>query len=209
MHFGENQLSPSSLGMSPLPTAPPTALQRGTVRASTGLSPRLALAMGGSPGFGPTRRDSGARRRHAHFGLARASAPALLRLSLAAPVSLAGSFFNRHAVRGPKPPPTDRAPPVSGSLSPPSPGSFSPFPHGTVLYGSPEVPAPWGVVPPASRPVPRAGRYSRNPTTARPDLQPTGLSPAPARSSKAVRLGPTAPRRAARAPVGPYNPAAT
>ena len=58
MHFGENQLSPSSLGMSPLPTAPPTALQRGTVRASSGLSPRLTLAMGGSPGFGSNRRDS-------------------------------------------------------------------------------------------------------------------------------------------------------
>ena len=131
MHFGENQLSPGSLGMSPLPTAPPTALQRGTVRASSGLSPRLTLAMGSSPGFGPARRDSVSRKRHAHFGLARAPAPAVLRLSLAAPVPLAGSFFNRHAVRGRKPPPTDRAPPVSGALSPPSPGSFSPFPHGT------------------------------------------------------------------------------
>ena len=58
MHFGENQLSPSSLGISPLPTAPPTALQRRTVRASSGLSPRLTLAMGSSPGFGPTRRDA-------------------------------------------------------------------------------------------------------------------------------------------------------
>ena len=58
MHFGENQLSPGSLGISPLPTAPPTALQRGTVRASSGWSPRITLAMGSSPGFGPTRRDS-------------------------------------------------------------------------------------------------------------------------------------------------------
>jgi hypothetical protein len=58
MHFGENQLSPGSLGISPLPTALPTALQRRTVRASSGLSPRLTLAMGSSPGFGPARRDS-------------------------------------------------------------------------------------------------------------------------------------------------------
>ena len=58
MHFGENQLSPSSFGISPLPTALPTALQRGTVRASTGLSPRLTLAMGSSPGFGSTECDS-------------------------------------------------------------------------------------------------------------------------------------------------------
>ena len=195
--------------MSPLPTAPPTALQRGTVQASSGLSPRLTLAMGSSPGFGPTRRDSVSLRRHAPFGLARAPAPALLRLSLAAPVSLAGSFFNRHAVRGTSPPPTDRALPVSGALSPPSPGFFSPFPHGTVLYGSPEVPAPWRVVPPASRPVPRAGRYSRNPTTAPARLARTGLSPSLARSSKAVPLDVRPPRRAARAPVGPYNPAAT
>src|SRR5205823_9277175 len=76
MHFGENQLSPGSLGISPLPTAPPTALQRGTVRASSGWSPRLTLAMGSSPGFGPTRRDPVALLR-----LACAPAPGLLPLS--------------------------------------------------------------------------------------------------------------------------------
>ena len=57
MHFGENQLSPGSIGISPLPTAPPTALQRRTVRASSGLSPRLTLSMGSSPGFGSTPYD--------------------------------------------------------------------------------------------------------------------------------------------------------
>ena len=93
MHFGENQLSPGSLGISPLPTAPPTALQRGTVRASSGLSPRLTLAMGSSPGFGPARRDH-----HALLGLACAPAPGIVPLNHAAPGQLAGSFFNRHAV---------------------------------------------------------------------------------------------------------------
>src|SRR5437588_12997920 len=102
MHFGENQLSPGSLGISPLPTAPPTALQRGTVRASSGLSPRLTLAMGSSPGFGSARRDplplSGARSPFSD-SLAlrlRGSKP----LNPAAPGPLAGSFFNRHAITG-------------------------------------------------------------------------------------------------------------
>src|SRR5438105_14717303 len=100
MHFGENQLSPGSLGISPLPTAPPTALQRGTVRASSGLSPRLTLAMGSSPGFGSARRDGPPRGgTHALLGLACAPAPGLKPLNHAAPGPLAGSFFNRHAVR--------------------------------------------------------------------------------------------------------------
>ena len=52
MHFGENQLSPRSFGISPLPTAPLTVLQHGTVRASTPVSGRFTLAMGSSRGFG-------------------------------------------------------------------------------------------------------------------------------------------------------------
>jgi hypothetical protein len=50
--FGENQLSPGSIGISPLPTAPPMAFQRQRVRASIRLSPNFTLAMGSSPGFG-------------------------------------------------------------------------------------------------------------------------------------------------------------
>ena len=52
MHFGENQLSPRSFGISPLPTAPLTVLQHGTVRASTPCYGRFTLAMGSSLGFG-------------------------------------------------------------------------------------------------------------------------------------------------------------
>ncbi len=52
MHFGENQLSPGSIGISPLPTAHPIVLQHEKVRASTRLYPRFTLAMGSSPGFG-------------------------------------------------------------------------------------------------------------------------------------------------------------
>ncbi len=58
MHFGENQLSPGSLGISPLPTAHPILLQQKKVRASTSCYARFTLAMGSSPGFGSTPRDS-------------------------------------------------------------------------------------------------------------------------------------------------------
>ena len=58
MQFGENQLSPGSLGISPLPTAHPSLLQQTPVRASTASYSGFALAMGSSPGFGPARRDS-------------------------------------------------------------------------------------------------------------------------------------------------------
>jgi hypothetical protein len=46
MHFGENQLSPGSLGISPLPTGHPDALQRVRVRPSTGVFRPLQPAHG-------------------------------------------------------------------------------------------------------------------------------------------------------------------
>ena len=52
MHFGENQLSPGSLGISPLPTAHPSTFPRTPVRASTPYYRGFTLAMGSSPGFG-------------------------------------------------------------------------------------------------------------------------------------------------------------
>ncbi len=58
MHFGENQLSPGSLGISPLPTAPPSLLQQTPVRPSTASYSGFGLAMGSSPGFGPAPRNS-------------------------------------------------------------------------------------------------------------------------------------------------------
>lgn len=57
MHFGENQLSPLSIGISPLPTAHPSGLQSTPVRPSTSCYGRFSLAMGSSSGFGSTRRD--------------------------------------------------------------------------------------------------------------------------------------------------------
>ena len=58
IHFGENQLSPGSIGISPLPTGHPPVLQHWWVRASTGSYPRFTLPMGSSPGFGSHASDA-------------------------------------------------------------------------------------------------------------------------------------------------------
>jgi hypothetical protein len=52
MHFEENQLSPSSIGFSPLPTPHPNRFQPILVRASTRSYPGFTLDMGRSLGFG-------------------------------------------------------------------------------------------------------------------------------------------------------------
>jgi len=57
MHFEENQLSPGSISISPLPTGHPTALQRRKVRAFSPHYRTFTLPMGSSPGFGSTPRD--------------------------------------------------------------------------------------------------------------------------------------------------------
>src|SRR5204863_3766510 len=69
MHFGENQLSRSLIGLSPLPTAHPPGFQPWWVRASTPSYRRFTLAMGRSPRFGSRARDY-----IALFGLAFATA---------------------------------------------------------------------------------------------------------------------------------------
>jgi hypothetical protein len=47
--FGENQLSPGLIGLSPLPTSHPSGFQPTTVRASTRCYPSFTLLMGRSP----------------------------------------------------------------------------------------------------------------------------------------------------------------
>jgi hypothetical protein len=56
IHFGENQLSPCSFGISPLSTSPPPVLQHWWVRASTKFHLRFTLLMDSSHGFGSHRR---------------------------------------------------------------------------------------------------------------------------------------------------------
>src|SRR5436190_21922213 len=58
MHFGENQLSRSLIGLSPLPTPHPPGVQPRWVRTSTTSYSRFTLAMGRSLRFGSTPRDS-------------------------------------------------------------------------------------------------------------------------------------------------------
>ena len=54
IYFGENQLSPSLISLSPLPSVHPNCFQPELVRTSTRFYPRFILAMGRSPGFGST-----------------------------------------------------------------------------------------------------------------------------------------------------------
>ena len=82
MHFGENQLSPGSFGISPLPTAHPAILNHRRVRPSSPRYRAFSLAMGSSPGFGSTPRHRPTLRSDALFGLAFAPAPALDGLNL-------------------------------------------------------------------------------------------------------------------------------
>ena len=51
MHFGEYELSPGLIGLSPLPSAHPGAFQRSLVRPSIRHYPDFGLAKGRSPGF--------------------------------------------------------------------------------------------------------------------------------------------------------------
>src|SRR5256885_8592614 len=57
MHFGENQLSPSLLGLSPLSTGHPPSFQPWWVRPSTKSYLRFSLPMDRSLGFGSTACD--------------------------------------------------------------------------------------------------------------------------------------------------------
>ena len=54
IYFGENQLSPSLIGLSPLPTVHPSSFQPTMVRTFTWFYPRFILTMGRSLGFGST-----------------------------------------------------------------------------------------------------------------------------------------------------------
>src|ERR1700691_920177 len=92
MHFGENQLSRSLIGLSPLPTGHPPGFQPWWVRSFTRSYPRFNLPMGRSLRFGSIACDS---------------TPYSDSLS-----RLVGTRFQV-------------------LFHDPSPGHFSPFPHGT------------------------------------------------------------------------------
>ena len=77
MHFGEYELFPSLIGLSPLPTGHPKTFQRQLVRSSTVCYHSFNLTKGRSHGFASTPTDYSAL-----FRLAFASAPTLKVLTL-------------------------------------------------------------------------------------------------------------------------------
>ena len=124
MHFGEYELFPSLIGLSPLPTGHPKTFQRQPVRSSTMCYHSFNLPMGRSHGFASTTTDYSAL-----FRLAFATDPVLNTLSL--PATVTRRLIMQKARRHPKRAPTACKRMVSGSISLRYSRFFSPFPHGT------------------------------------------------------------------------------
>ncbi len=121
MHFGENQLSRSLIGLSPLPTAHPLHFQLKWVRSSTTSYRRFNLAMGRSLRFG-----SRSRHCNALFRLAFATASPHGLTSRRNTNSQAHSSKGTpsHPYRQAADAPTDCKHTVSGTVSLPSRGTF-------------------------------------------------------------------------------------
>ena len=92
MHFGEYELFPSLIGLSPLPTGHPKTFQRQRVRSSTVCYHSFNLPMGRSHGFASTTTDYGALLR-----LAFATAPSLK--DLTSPVKVTRRLIMQKARR--------------------------------------------------------------------------------------------------------------
>lgn len=153
MHFGENQLSRSLIGLSPLPTAHPLSFQPKWVRASTTSYRRFTLAMGRSLRFGSIVCDS-----NALFGLAFATAPPH---GLTLPHT---DDSQAHSSKGTPSPNksalTDCKRTVSGTISLPSRGTFHLSLTVLVRYRSPGSIQAYRVVPTDSQQISRARCYS-------------------------------------------------
>src|SRR3954470_9640306 len=161
MHFGENQLSRSLIGLSPLPTTHPLSLQPKWVRASTRSYPRFTLAMGRSLRFGS----------RTHHYTTNNGGYALFRLAFAAatPPGLTSRHVpdsQAHSSKGtPSPHTKARAltackRTVSGTLSLPSRGTFHHSLTVLIRYRSLGSIQAYRVVPADSQQIPRARCYS-------------------------------------------------
>ena len=125
MHFGEYELSPSLISLSPLPSVHPEAFQRQSVRPSTRCYPAFSLTKGRSLGFAS-----------AHSDYTPCSGSLSLRLHdfcrLTSPEKATRRFImqkaRRHALAYA---PTACRRTVSGTISLFYLKCFSPFPHGT------------------------------------------------------------------------------
>jgi hypothetical protein len=157
MHFGENQLSRSLIGLSPLPTTHPLSFQPKWVRASTTSYRRFTLAMGRSLRFGSIVCDS-----RALFRLAFATAT---------PHGLTSPHTDdsqAHSSKGTPSPTaanrsqalTDCRHTVSGTVSLPSRGTFHLSLTVLVRYRSPGSIQAYRVVPADSQQISRARCYS-------------------------------------------------
>jgi hypothetical protein len=157
MHFGENQLSRSLIGLSPLTTGHPPAFQRWWVRPSTPSYRRFSLPMARSLRFGSRTRDSNALFR---LAFATATPPGL--------TSPRTTDSQAHSSKGTPSPHhqksskalTDCRQPVSGTLSLPSRGTFHLSLTVLVHYRSPGSIQPYQMVLADSRQVLGAHRYS-------------------------------------------------
>ena len=152
MHFGENQLSRSLIGLSPLPTTHPLSFQPKWVRASTTSYSCFTLAMGRSPRFGS---------RTCHYNTLvsirfRYDYPTLGLTSRHAADSQA------HSSKGTPSPQkalTDCKHTVSGTISLPSRGTFHLSLTVLVRYRSPGSIQAYRVVPTDSQQISRARCY--------------------------------------------------
>jgi hypothetical protein len=174
MHFGENQLSRSLIGLSPLTTGHPPIFQHWWVRSSTKSYLRFNLPMARSLRFGSRACDS-----NALIGLAFATAPPH---GLTSPHT---TNSQAHSSKGTPSPhhkgsaPTDCRQTVSGTISLPSRGTFHLSLTVLVHYRSPGSIQPYQVVLADSRQITGVRRYSGT-TTTDPGFSPTGLSPSTA-----------------------------
>ena len=123
MHFGEYELFPSLIGLSPLTTSHPNLLQQMRVRSSSWCYPTFNLLMARSLGFGSNACNYN-RPIQTRFPCA-----SIYRLKLATYTNSL-THYAKGTPSGLRPPTACRQP-VSGSISLPLSGCFSPFPHGT------------------------------------------------------------------------------
>src|SRR6478609_324972 len=175
MHFGENQLSRSLIGLSPLSTAHPLGFQPKWVRASTTSYRRFTLAMDRSLRFGSRARDY-----VALFGLAFATASPH---GLTSPRTTNSQAHSSKGTPSPLQAPTDCRQSVSGTISLPSRGTFHLSLTVLVRYRSSRSIQPYQVVLADSRQISGVRRYSGTRTTGL-TLSPTGLSPSTAPLSR-------------------------
>ena len=134
-HFGEIQLAPDSVGISPLTMSHPLFFQQQSVRTSAQCYLSFTLPMARSSGFGSANYDQRQLILWLAFTVATValtrSTLGLLLLLTCHNLQVASSFFNRHEVE------------LSSSTAckhtvllyfTPLAGFFSPFPHGTFRY---------------------------------------------------------------------------